>query len=105
MTHAGNHAAAHSAEESLTRLSDSNVLAANRWFETECPQCGPVLQNKMGHHATIQTKRLKKEFPKAQLLHLRSQLSTEDFEKLEAAREGKQAVTEQELERWRRAIE
>ena len=90
------------AEESLVRLSDGNILAANRWFDGECPRCGPVLQNKMGHHSTIQTKRLKKLFPKAKLTFFRSQLSDDEFQRLKAAREGKQSLTDEELKRLRK---
>ena len=87
------------AEESLVRLSDDKVLAANRWFEGECPQCGSVLSNKVGHHSTVQTKRLKELFPKAKLRLLRSQLTADEFRRLKAAREGKQSLTGEELKR------
>jgi hypothetical protein len=92
-------------EESLIRLSDHNILAANRWFDAECPECGPRFENKMGHHGTIQSKRLKNLFPKAQLTLLRSKLSVDEFLRLKAAREGKQAPTEEEINRWRELVE
>jgi hypothetical protein len=87
-------------EESLIRLSDRDILAANRWFDAECPQCGPVLQNKMGHHSTIQSKRLKTLFAKVEVARLRSKLSVDESRRLKAAREGKQAPTEDEINRW-----
>ena len=92
-------------EESVVRLSDGNILAANRWFDGECPQCGPVLQNKMGHHGTIQTKRMKELLPNAKLNLLRSKLSDGEFRRLRAAREGKQSVSEEELNRWLKMVE
>src|SRR5579872_907566 len=85
------------AEESLIRLSDRDILAANRWFDAECPRCGPVLQNKMGHHSTIQSKRLKTLFPRAAVAHPRSKLSIDEFRRLKDARDGKQATTEDEI--------
>jgi hypothetical protein len=87
-------------EESLVRLADGNILAANRWFDAECPQCGAILQNKMGHHGTIQTKRLKDLFPKDRLPLLRARLSVKEFRRLKSAREGKQALTDEELTRY-----
>jgi len=87
-------------EESLIRLSDRNILAANRWFDAECPQCGPVLQNKMGHHSTLQSKRLKRLLPNAELGRLRSKLPADEFRRLKAAREGTSAPTEEEIKRW-----
>jgi hypothetical protein len=91
-------------EESLIRLSDRDILAANRWFDAECPQCGPVLPNKMGHHGTIQSKRLKTLFPKAEVARLRSKLSVDEFRRLKDARESKQAPTEDEINRWRELV-
>jgi regulator of extracellular matrix RemA (YlzA/DUF370 family) len=91
-------------EESLIRLSDGNILAANRWFEAVCPKCGPVLQNKMGHHATIQSKRLKKLFPKNKLQALRADLSADEFRRLSAAREGQRGLTAEDMARFRRMV-
>jgi hypothetical protein len=91
-------------EESLIRLSDRDILAANRWFDAECPKCGPVLQNEAGHHGTIQSKRLKKLFPKGELARLRSKLPADEFQRLKAAREGKQAPSEEEIVRWREVV-
>lgn len=84
----------------MIRLSDRNILAATRWFDAVCPKCGSVFQNKVGHHGTIQSKRLKTLFPKAELTHLRSKLSPDEFQRLKAAREGKHAPTEEEIKRW-----
>jgi hypothetical protein len=92
-------------EESWVRLSDNKILFANRWFDGGCPQCGPALQSKMGHHGSTQAKRLKKLFPEARFPLLRSQLSDDEFRRLKAAREGKQFLTEEELERSRKTIE
>lgn len=92
-------------EESWVRLSDNKILFASRWFDGECPQCGPVLQNKIGHHGTLQAKRLKELFPKAELPLLRSQLSDDEFRRLKAAREGKQSLAEKELELLRKMVE
>jgi len=92
-------------EESVVRLSDRSILAANRWFDAECPRCGLVLQNKMGHHGTIQTKRLKELFPKSKLPVLRANLSADEYRRLKASREGKQALTDEELTRFRKLIE
>jgi hypothetical protein len=38
--------------------------------------------------------------PKAGLTHLRSKLSADEFQRLKAAREGKHAPTEEEINRW-----
>jgi hypothetical protein len=88
----------------VIRLSDRRILAANRLFDAECPRCGPVLPNKMGHHGTIQSKQLKKLFLKTELTRLRSKLSADEFQRLKAAREGKQAPTEEEINRWREMV-
>jgi len=85
------------AEESLVTVPDGKVLFSNRWFDAECPACGSVLQNKIGHHASLQTKELKKQFPKAKLPLLRSRLSDKEFKRLKEAREGKRSLTDEEL--------
>lgn len=91
-------------EESLIRLADRKILAANRWFDADCPQCGPVFQNKVGHHATIQSKQLKELFPKSKLRALKTALSDNEFCRLKAARAGKASLTEEELGRFSRMV-
>jgi hypothetical protein len=54
----------------------------------------------MGHHSTIQSKRLKTLFAKVEVARLRSKLSVDESRRLKAAREGKQAPTEDEINRW-----
>ena len=93
------------AEESIVTIPDGKILFSNRWFDAKCPQCGSVLRNKIGHHASIQTKELKKLFPKASLNLLRSHLSPSEFKRLKAAREGKQSLTDEELNRFRRILQ
>jgi hypothetical protein len=87
-------------EESLIRLSDRKILAANRGFEGKCINCGDMFLNKIGHHRSKQRKRLMKLFPKSRLGKLGAQLSPSEFRRLEDAIKGEQALTDGELARY-----
>ena len=53
-------------EESLIRLSDRKILAANRGFEGKCINCGDMFLNKMGHHRSKQRKTVDETISKEQ---------------------------------------
>jgi hypothetical protein len=88
------------AEENWVGIPDQDVKFTNRWFDAVCPECGPILCNKVGHHGTFRAKELKSLFPKAKLRQLRAALPAKERRLFNDTLNGRRLAKEGEVESW-----
>jgi hypothetical protein len=78
------------------------VCAAQRTFRGVCPKCGPVLTQRLGHHATIQEKLMKEQiFPKDVRAIIRRKLEGVELKAFNRTIEGKLMPTSDQLQHWK----
>jgi hypothetical protein len=91
-------------EESLVGVPDSGVKFSSRKFQAVCPTCGPILNQKVGHHSTLAVKELKNLFPKAHLKRLRAALPKDERRLFNETLSGKRIAKDGEIERWSKIL-
>jgi ribosomal protein S27AE len=88
------------AELSSVNVVENNVHFVVRRFRSECPQCGPFLHDRLGHHGTIGKKQMEEIFPRAQQRRIRDALPTSERKPFMRTMNGKREPKEGEIERW-----
>jgi hypothetical protein len=81
-------------------VKEQNVHFVVRRFRAACPNCGPFLHDRVGHHDTIGEKAMTRLFPKAQRKRLRNALSVGERKRFDKTMVGKRAPKEGEVECW-----
>lgn len=88
-------------EEMLVSLATGEVFGAGRNFAIMCETHGPQNWNqKPGRHGTVQESQLKKLFPKAARLRIKTHLSSDEWQVFSEALHGRRQATRDMVAYW-----
>lgn len=92
------------AEISEIGVTDHNVGFVVRRFRPMCPDCGPFIHDRVGHHGTITKKQMAHLFPKRQRGRVRDILPKNEQRDFMRTLAGKREPKNREVERWLKCL-
>lgn len=88
------------AEISEIGVTDQRVGFVVRRFQAMCPNCGPFLHDRVGHHGTITKKQMARLFPKRQRRRVRDALPKDEQREFMRSMSGKREPKNGEIDHW-----